>query len=83
MKSSISRYIAGILICLFLGCQVKTKMQGDNKINTIIKNFYSEFNGGRDEVQSKVLSTDKGAGIVSLPYNTGLLKVKIKDGSIN
>jgi len=39
------------------------------------------WNGGRGEIQSKVLSTDKGAGIVALPYNTNLLKVKIKDGS--
>jgi putative ABC transport system permease protein len=39
------------------------------------------WNGGRGEIQSKVLSTDKGAGIVALPYNTDLLKVKIKNGS--
>lgn len=36
--------------------------------------------GGRGEIQSKVVSTDKGAGIVALPYNTELLKLKIING---
>lgn len=36
--------------------------------------------GGRGEIQSKVVSTDKGAGIVALPYNTELLKLKIISG---
>jgi len=36
--------------------------------------------GGRGEIQSKVISTDKGAGIVALPRNTEFLKLKIRDG---
>jgi len=36
--------------------------------------------GGRGEIQSKVISTDKGAGIVALPRNTKFQKLKIRDG---
>ena len=36
--------------------------------------------GGRGEIQSKILSTDKGAGIVALPRNTSLLKLTICNG---
>ena len=36
--------------------------------------------GGRGEIQSKVISTDKGAGIVALPRNSEFLKLKIRDG---
>jgi putative ABC transport system permease protein len=36
--------------------------------------------GGRGEIQSKVISTDRGAGIIALPRNTELLKLRIKDG---
>ncbi|MCX6265961.1 MAG: FtsX-like permease family protein [Bacteroidetes bacterium] len=36
--------------------------------------------GGRGEIQSKVISTDKGAGIVALPGNSEFLKLKIREG---
>jgi putative ABC transport system permease protein len=36
--------------------------------------------GGRGEIQSKVFSTEKGAGIIALPYESELLKLKIVDG---
>ena len=36
--------------------------------------------GGRGEIQSKVISTDNGAGIVALPRNSELLKLKIREG---
>ncbi len=36
--------------------------------------------GGRGEIQSKVISTDKGAGIVALPRNSEFLKLKIREG---
>ncbi len=39
------------------------------------------WNGGRGEIQSKLLSTNKGAGIVALPTNTELLKLKIIKGT--
>ncbi len=39
------------------------------------------WNGGRGEIQSKLLSTNKGAGIVALPTNTDLLKMKMIQGS--
>ena len=38
------------------------------------------WNGGSGAIQSKILSTVKGAGVVALPYNTELLKPKIIDG---
>lgn len=38
------------------------------------------WTGGRGEIQSKILSTDKGAGIVALPRNTSLLKLTICNG---
>lgn len=38
------------------------------------------WTGGRGEIQTKVLSTDQGAGIVSMPYNTDLMKLKIIKG---
>jgi len=38
------------------------------------------WNGGSGDLQSRVLSTAKGAGIISLPYNSELLKPKILDG---
>jgi putative ABC transport system permease protein len=37
--------------------------------------------GGNGEIQSKIASTDLSAGIVSLPYQTDLLKLKIVQGS--
>ena len=36
--------------------------------------------GGRGEIQSKIISTDNGAGIVALPRNTEFLKLKIREG---
>ena len=39
------------------------------------------WNGGRGELQSKLLSTNKGAGIVALPGSTELLKLKMIQGS--
>jgi putative ABC transport system permease protein len=36
--------------------------------------------GGRGELQSKVVSTEKGAGIIALPRNSELLKLRIRDG---
>ncbi|MFZ4547493.1 MAG: ABC transporter permease [Bacteroidales bacterium] len=39
------------------------------------------WNGGRGEIQSKLLSTNKGAGIVAVPTNTELLKMKFIKGS--
>jgi putative ABC transport system permease protein len=36
--------------------------------------------GGRGEIQSKVISTDKGAGIIALPGNSEFLKLKIREG---
>ncbi|MEI7980915.1 MAG: FtsX-like permease family protein [Bacteroidota bacterium] len=39
------------------------------------------WNGGRGEIQSKLLSTNKGAGIVALPPSTELQKLKIIKGS--
>ena len=36
--------------------------------------------GGRGEIQSKVISTDKGAGIVALPRNSEFLRLKIREG---
>ena len=39
------------------------------------------WNGGRGEIQSRLLSTNKGAGIVALPRNTELLKMKFIKGS--
>ena len=39
------------------------------------------WNGGRGEIQTKLLSTNKGAGIVALPFNTKLLKLKMIKGS--
>ncbi|MEI6753456.1 MAG: FtsX-like permease family protein [Paludibacter sp.] len=39
------------------------------------------WNGGRGEIQSKLLSTNKGVGIVALPTHTDLLKMKFIKGS--
>ncbi|MEI6348786.1 MAG: FtsX-like permease family protein [Bacteroidota bacterium] len=39
------------------------------------------WSGGRGEIQTRVLSTNKGAGIVALPYNTELLKLKMIKGT--
>ena len=36
--------------------------------------------GGRGEIQSKVLSSDKGVGVIALPYDSELLKLKITEG---
>ncbi|MEI6852173.1 MAG: FtsX-like permease family protein [Bacteroidota bacterium] len=36
--------------------------------------------GGRGEIQSRIISTDKGAGIVALPGNSEFLKLKIRNG---
>ncbi|MEI6767011.1 MAG: FtsX-like permease family protein [Bacteroidota bacterium] len=36
--------------------------------------------GGRGEIQSKIVFTDKGAGIVALPGNSKLLQLKIREG---
>jgi len=36
--------------------------------------------GGRGEIQSKILTTDKGAGIVALPRKNRLLKLTICNG---
>lgn len=38
------------------------------------------WNGGKGELQSKVISNSDGVGIIALPYNTDLLKHKIIDG---
>ena len=56
--------------------------------DTLIRPFKSLDNvmaietwlGGRGEIQSKVISTDKGAGIVALPRNSEFLKLKIREG---
>ena len=39
------------------------------------------WNGGRGEIQSRLLSTNKGAGIVALPGNSELLKLKMIKGT--
>jgi putative ABC transport system permease protein len=39
------------------------------------------WNGGRGEIQSRLLATNKGAGIIALPANTELLKLKMIQGS--
>ena len=39
------------------------------------------WNGGRGEIQTKLLSTNKGAGIIALPVNSELLKLKMIKGS--
>ena len=39
------------------------------------------WNGGRGEIQSKLLSTNKGAGIIALPPHTDMLKLKMIQGS--
>jgi putative ABC transport system permease protein len=44
-----------------------------------IKGIYT-WNGGAGAVQTSVLSTNKGAGIISLPCNTKLIKPKITKG---
>ena len=44
-----------------------------------VKDIYL-WNGGAGAVQTNVLSTNKGAGIVALPYNTELIKPKIIEG---
>ncbi|MEI6141810.1 MAG: FtsX-like permease family protein, partial [Mariniphaga sp.] len=36
--------------------------------------------GGRGEIQSKVISTDNGAGIIALPRDTKLLQLRINKG---
>lgn len=36
--------------------------------------------GGRTEIQSNIISTDNGVGIVALPKNTNLLQLDISDG---
>jgi putative ABC transport system permease protein len=36
--------------------------------------------GGRGEIQSKIISTNNGAGIVAVPKSTELLKLKIRSG---
>jgi putative ABC transport system permease protein len=36
--------------------------------------------GGRGELQSKVIASDKGSGIIALPRDTRLLKMRIKRG---
>lgn len=41
----------------------------------------STWNGGSGMLQTKLLSTDKGAGIVTLPYDTKLIQPKIIEGN--
>ncbi len=41
----------------------------------------STWNGGSGMIQTKLLATDKGAGIVALPYNTKLIQPKIIRGN--
>ncbi|MCF6349308.1 MAG: FtsX-like permease family protein [Flavobacteriaceae bacterium] len=41
----------------------------------------STWNGGSGMIQTKLLATDKGAGIVALPYNTKLIQPKIIKGN--
>lgn len=38
------------------------------------------WNGGKGELQSKVVSSTDGVGIIALPYNTDLLKYKLISG---
>ncbi len=38
------------------------------------------WNGGRGELQSKAISTSDGLGIIALPYNSGLINLKIAEG---
>ena len=44
-----------------------------------VKDIYL-WNGGAGAVQTNVLSTNKGAGIIALPYNTELIKPKMIEG---
>jgi putative ABC transport system permease protein len=44
-----------------------------------IKGIYT-WNGGSGAIQTKVLATDKGAGIIALPWNTQLIKPNIISG---
>jgi putative ABC transport system permease protein len=39
------------------------------------------WNGGKGELQNRVVSTEDSIGIVALPYNTDLLRLKVKKGS--
>lgn len=38
------------------------------------------WNGGRGELQSKVVATADGVGIIALPYNTDLIKLRLLNG---
>ena len=38
------------------------------------------WNGGRGELQTKVIATVDGVGIVALPLNTGLLRLRVVNG---
>ena len=38
------------------------------------------WNGGKGEVQSRVVSTSEGVGIIALPYNTDLVNLKVEEG---
>jgi len=43
-------------------------------------NRIETWNGGRGEMESLVVATDKGSGIVALPYNTDLLAFRVLEG---
>lgn len=38
------------------------------------------WNGGKGEVQSKVVSTSEGVGIIALPYDTDLVNLRVEKG---
>lgn len=38
------------------------------------------WNGGKGEVQSRVVSTAEGVGVVALPYNTDLVNLRVEKG---
>lgn len=38
------------------------------------------WNGGRGELQSQVVATDNGVGIIALPYNTDLFNLRMEKG---
>lgn len=57
---------------------IDTALQSFKTLNNVSN--VETWLGGRGEIQSKIISTDKGAGIVALPRNTEFLKLKIREG---
>ncbi len=43
-------------------------------------NRIETWNGGKGELQNRVVSTDDGVGIVALPYDTDLFRIRVEKG---